>query len=276
MPRSAPTTITLPPFSGAVRKLVYTNTAIFFLVLLLRAFVPGFTGSLLALVLLQPVAAAHGMVWQIFTYSFFHFGIFDILFTMLTLWFCGSILEGAYGSRFLTELYFVSVIGGAILASAISFTRIFHLSPYAAGSGAWAGLFGVLIGLAMRFGDQEFTLFPLPIRIRAKYLVAIDILIALAVVFMDQGAFAALLELAGAAAGFLYLQYSPRRGVAYGLSERYFGLRNSWYRYKRRRAARKFEVYMGKQGRVVSFDKEGRYLDPDEERKNPKDKRWMN
>jgi hypothetical protein len=118
-------------------------------------------------------------------------------------------------------------------------------------------------------------LFPLPINIRAKYLVAIDILIALAVVFMDQGAFAALLELSGAFAGFLFLQYAPRRGLAFGFSERYFGLRNAYYRYKRRRAARKFQVYMGKQGRKVHFDSEGRYIDPDST-KDPNDKRWMN
>jgi hypothetical protein len=52
-------------------------------------------------------------------------------------------------------------------------------------------------------------------------------------------------------------------------------MRNSYYRYKRRRAARKFEVYMGKQGRKVHFDKDGRYLGP-EEHKDPNDKRWMN
>ncbi|MGA9042389.1 MAG: DUF1751 domain-containing protein, partial [Terriglobales bacterium] len=63
--------------------------------------------------------------------------------------------------------------------------------------------------------------------------------------------------------------------------EQYFGLRNAFYRAKRRRAARKFEVYMGKQGRKVTFDKDGRYLDPDATknpgaRRDDSDKRWMN
>ena len=65
----------------------------------------------------------------------------------------------------------------------------------------------------------------------------------------------------------------PRRGFAFAGSERLFGLRNSYYRWKRRRAARKFEVYMRKQNRDVHFDKEGRYIDPD---KDPNDRRWMN
>ena len=45
---------------------------------------------------------------------------------------------------------------------------------------------------------------------------------------------------------------------------------------KRRRAARKFEVYMRKQNRVVKFDEEGRYIAPDDERRDPHDRKWMN
>ena len=89
-------------------------------------------------------------------------------------------------------------------------------------------------------------------------------------------AFNALLQLSGALCGYLYVKFAPRRGFAYGVSESYFGLRNNYYRWKRRRAARKFEVYMRKQNREVHFDKDGRYVDPDELKKNPNDKRWMN
>jgi membrane associated rhomboid family serine protease len=275
MPRSSPITLTFPPFAGTVRKLVFTNVTIFFAILLLHLFAPIATDTLVNHLVLQPSAVAHGELWQLATYCFIHVGLFDILFTMLTLWFCGSLLEGAYGSRWLGELYFCSAIGGAIVASLISFTGILHMSPDSVGSGAWAGLFGVLIAIAVRMGDAEFLLFPLPFCIRAKYIVAIDILIALAIVLRDQGAFGALLQLSGAFAGYLYLQYAPRRGLAFGLTERYFSLRNAYYRAKRRRAARKFEVYMGKQGRKVRFDKEGRYIDPDQH-KDPNDKRWMN
>ena len=106
--------------------------------------------------------------------------------------------------------------------------------------------------------------------------VAISVLIALAVLLKDADQFGALLDLSGALCGYLYVRFAPRRGFAFGASEQYFGLRNAYYRAKRRRAARKFEVYMGKQGRKVKFDDEGRYIDPDEERKDPNDKRWMN
>jgi hypothetical protein len=47
-------------------------------------------------------------------------------------------------------------------------------------------------------------------------------------------------------------------------------MRNKYYRWKRRRAARKFEVYMRSQGRTVRFDGSGRPIDEDPDDK----KRW--
>jgi membrane associated rhomboid family serine protease len=274
MPRTSPITMTFPPFAGTVRRLVLANVAVFFTIAVLQWIAPAFANALLSSLILKPVAVLHGEIWQLATYSFVQLGLMDILFGMLTLWFCGSMLEGAYGSRWLAELYFTSAIGGALLASAISFTRILTLHPGAIGFGAWGGIFGMMMAIAMRFGDQEFLLF-FVVRIRAKYMVAIYILIAVAILLKDANSFGALLQLSGALFGYLYVRYAPTRGLSYGASEAYFSVRNAFYRSKRRRAARKFEVYMGKQGRQVHFDKEGRYLDPDA-KKDPTDKRWMN
>jgi len=275
MARSNTISMSFPPFGGVVRKLVLTNVAVYFGVAVLGWLAPGLAGALVDILQLQPAAVAHGEIWQLGTYCFLHTGLLDILFAMLTLWFCGSLLEGAYGGRWLKELYLTSAIGGAAVASAISFTHVLRLSPESVANGAWAGIFGVMIAIAVRMGEQEFLLFPLPFSIRAKYLVTIYLLIAVAILLKDANEFGALLQLSGALAGWLYVRYAPRRGIAFGFGEWYFGLRNAYYRAKRRRAARKFEVYMGKQGRKVSFDNEGRYVDPDE-KKNPNDKRWMN
>jgi len=275
MARGSTISMSFPPFAGVVRKLVLANVAVYFGVAVLGWLAPGLAGALVDILQLQPSAVARGEVWQLGTYCFLHFGLWEIVFAMLTLWFCGSLLEGAYGGRWLKELYFTSAIGGAVVASAISFTHVLRLSPESVANGAWAGIFGVMVGLALRMGDTEFLLFPLPFSIRAKYLVTIYILIAVAVLLKDANEFGALLQLSGALAGWLYVRYAPRRGIAFGFGEWYFGLRNAYYRAKRRRAARKFEVYMGKQGRKVNFDNEGRYVDPDE-KKDPNDKRWMN
>ena len=61
----------------------------------------------------------------------------------------------------------------------------------------------------------------------------------------------------------------PRRGLYIVFSEQWYALRNSYYRWKRRRAARKFEVYMRSQGRTVHLDSHGKPID------DPNDKkRW--
>jgi len=275
MPRSSPTTLTLPPFEGTVRRIILVNLGMFFAIAILLWLMPATAAVLINHLTLQPIDVAHGEIWQLATYSFIQLGILSTLGSMLSLWFIGPILESAFGSLFLGELYFTSAIGGALVASVISFARILHFGPQSSAAGAFAGVFGLLIAIAMRFGDLEFMLFPLPVRIRAKYLVAIYILIDLAMLLKSGNTFNALLELSGAFCGFLYVTFAPRRGLAFGFSEQYFGLRNAFYRAKRRRAARKFKVYMGKQGRNVNIDDEGRFIDPDQH-KDPNDKRWMN
>jgi membrane associated rhomboid family serine protease len=275
MPRSRQIPLALPSFSGAVRRLILINIAVFFGLAVLH-WVSAPTGDFLqAHMALRPRSLLRGEIWQLATYSLIQPGILSIVFSMLTLWFTGTLLEGSYGSRWLTELYWTSVIGGAVIASAISFTHVFGLRPDVGAIGAWSGIFGLLIAIAMLFGDQEFLLW-FVLRIKAKYMVAVYILIAIAVLLKEADSFGALLQLSGALAGFLFVRFAPRRGFAFGFSERFYGIRNSYYRYKRRRAARKFEVYMRKQNREVHFDKDGRYIDPDELRRDPNDKRWMN
>lgn len=286
MRRSGTTTLNLPPFAGTTRQLILLNVGVFFAIAIFSWVSRAGTNALVSHLLLEPLALLRGELWQLATYSLMEQGILAILFSMLTLWFTGSLLEGSYGGRWVAELYGVSVVGGALIASAVAFTRVFGLHPASAAAGPWAGIFGMLIAIAMLFGDQEFLLW-FVLRIKAKYMVAIYILIAVAILLKQADSFSALLQLAGAFCGFLYVRYAPRRGLAFGFTEQIFGIRNDYYRWKRRRAARKFEVYMRKQNREVHFDKDGRYLDPDdlqnrearterEKMRQQNDKRWMN
>jgi hypothetical protein len=134
--------------------------------------------------------------------------------------------------------------------------------------GCMGGIFGMLIAMGVLFGDVQFLLF-FTIAVKAKYMAAIYALITFAMLF-GQNRLAAFAQLGGALAGLLYIRVAPRRGISFQVSERMYGLRNAYYRWKRRRAARKFEVYMRKQGRTVRFDSRGRQIDDD-----PNDKsRW--
>jgi hypothetical protein len=76
-------------------------------------------------------------------------------------------------------------------------------------------------------------------------------------------------HLGGALFAWVYVKFLPSRGLGFATSEGYYGVRNSYYKWKRRRAARKFEVYMRKQDRKEYFDQYGNYKAPeDSEKKN--------
>lgn len=276
MPRSGPTTLALPSFTGATRRLILWNIAAFFLVSIFARVAPDGERWLVHL-LLNPSMLFHGQVWQLLTYSLMPMGLLSEVFALLTLWFTGSMLEDARGSRWLYELYFSSVVCGGLLASALAMTGLLGMTPDRVFAvGPRAGIYGLLVAIAVLFGETEFLLF-FAIRIRAKYLVAVYILFQLATLATERNAFTALVLLSGALCGYLVCRVVPRRGLASGLTERYYGLRNQFYRSKRRRAAKKFEVYMRGQNREVHFDKNGRYVDPDSEPgRDPGDKRWMN
>jgi membrane associated rhomboid family serine protease len=258
-----------PDFRGFTRTLIVWNLGAFFALLLLGVVLKPLASTVVFWTALVPPAVLHGAVWQLVTYSFVHDGILNTAFELLSLWFLGSFLESNHGPRWLAEIYFVSVIGAALAAMVLYAV----MQGQGGGlTGCYGGIFGLLIAFGVLYGDLEFMMFPLPFMIKAKYLVAVYLLISLAMLFSSQRFFA-FSQLGGALFGYLYIKMAPRRGFAFAGSERFFGLRNSYYRWKRRRAARKFQVYMRKQNRDVQFDKEGRYVDPD---KDPNDRRWMN
>lgn len=268
MPRTAGI-LNFPDFRGFTRTLILWNVGAYFLLLLLTLVAAPFAGGLLSFGALIPSHLLHGFIWQLVTYSFIHQGILGTALEMLSLWFLGSFLESNHGPRWLAELYFTSVIGAGL--AAVGLSLLLHAGNLAI-AGSFGGIFGLLVAFGVLYGDMEFMLFPLPMTMKAKYLVIVYMLIAVAMVFSSSRVYA-LAQLGGALAGFLYIKAAPRRGYAFATSERYFSLRNNYYRWKRRRAAKKFEVYMRKQNRDVHFDKDGRYTGSE---KDPNDRRWMN
>jgi membrane associated rhomboid family serine protease len=268
-------TLSFPSFSGVTSQLVLVNVAIYFLLLLLGFAAPRVALTIATYFSLTPALLLHGWIWQLATYSFLNAGVLHTALNMLTLWFIGSYLEGSKGGRWLLEAYFACAVGGGLIGSLLSFTQVFHSSPLSTTNSADAALFGLLAAFAALFGDLEMYMFPLPVAIKAKYLVIVYMLIEVALLLSGGPPLAYFVILSGAAIGFLFARRAPQRGMGMAFSEGLYGLRNNYYRWKRRRASRKFEVYMRKQNRDVRFDSEGRYIEPDE-RRDPNDRRWMN
>ena len=140
--------------------------------------------------------------WQLVTYGFLHASPQHLLFNMFGLWMFGRTLEEAWGGRQFTIYYFVCVIGGAILQLAAMYGQI---TPTV---GASAGVLGVLLGFGMTFPNQEIMIIPIPIPIKAKWLVAgYGLWTVLESLGNSQDNVAHMAHLGGMVFGFLMIQY---------------------------------------------------------------------
>jgi membrane associated rhomboid family serine protease len=273
MPRFGSSPLAFPDFRGATRRLILLNLAAYFALLLAGLAWPSDLNSVVGRLCFDPGSFLHGWLWQPFTYSFIHVGILNTLLELLSLWFLAGFLESFHDANWITWLYAVSVFGAALAALAL------YAVTGAMGSallgnpvpltGCLGGIFGMLVAIGLLYGDMQFLLFPLPIGIKARYLVIIYALVAFAMLF-GQSRMLAFSQLGGGLAGLLFVRVAPRRGLGFAVSERWYSLRNRYYRWKRRRAARRFEVYMRSQGRTVHFDGQGRLIDDESDDK----KRW--
>lgn len=278
MARSGPITLSFPPFEGATRRLIVVTLGVFFASALLGLVAPAAVSGVLPWLYLSPGGLLHGAVWELVTYEFLPQGILGTLFSMLTLWFFGSSLEERFGGRWLVEFYLLTAALGGLAACLLAATGMFRLGLAVPAGGAWAPILALLMAFAVVAGDQPIT-FNFFFTMKVKYLVGLYVLYYAAILLLGPDRFGALVCLCCAGAGYGYMRLAPRRGFVAGtgfsLSERFYAMRNEFYRQRRRNAAKKFQVYMKKQDREVHFDKDGRYVDPDAQR-DPSDKRWMN
>jgi len=267
--------LSFPPFTRAVKQLLIANGAIALLFKLFMALggTKPYAGALYEHLGLTATSVVHGEVWQLITYSFLHWGLSHLLFNMLALWMFGAQLEQDWGYSLFMQFYFFCVIGAGLTTIILAYllNGTLGLSPDTLTVGASGGIYGLLLAFGILHGDSEVMLFPFPFLIKAKYFVIGLIFL----VFWGSLSSAAgggqstayMAHLGGLLFGYIFLKFVPRRGFAFATSERYYGLRNSYYRWKRRRAARKFEVYMRKHDDTGYkhddyFDENGNFKDP--------------
>lgn len=261
-----PMTLSLPPFTRAVSWLLGINTSIFLLNLLLGMMRIPFGEYLHDYFALTPIQVVqHAWLWQLVTYGVIHFEFWHWFGNMLGLWMFGSAIEQAWGPRRFIELFSLGVVGASITTVVLSYSHLLG-NPYQPTIGASGGVFAILIAFGMIFGDNEIMMIPFPFLIKAKYFVGILIVVTLAFAMAGGGNVAYVAHLGGLLFGYLYVRRGPKPALAkVGISERVYGLRNSYYRWKRRRAAKKFEVYMRQHDRDVHFDEHGNYIPPEDE-----------
>jgi len=275
MARNISSQMGLPPFRGAVRQIILASTAIYIFILLAISFAPAVGQAVLEIGILDPAHVRSGALWQLVTYAFMYVDPLQFVLSLLGVYFLGWSVEERIGYGPFYGLFFGSIILSALAGFMLSFVP--HLALGAAmGSGAAAN--AILMVFYMFNRGAPIMLFPIPIQIPVKWIVLFTAAIETAYLLLSHFALFYFVLLLGLGAGYIWYTLFLTRRTSVGISERFFSLRNSYHRWKRRRAARKFEVYMRDHDRTVTFDEHGNYIPPqDSGKKNGGSKSgWVN
>ena len=267
MARNASVMGGLPPFRGSLRNIVIASTAIYIALVLLQAFQPSLAAKAYSFGLLNGQTVRHGAVWQLLTYGFMELDPKGFLFTMLSIYFLGSAVQERIGSRSFLELYFSSLIFSGLFGVALSFTGVIG-QGVALGAGAAAN--AVLMVFYLLNRDAPIMLMFIPIPIPVKYIVIFGAAVEGAYFLISHFILYYTVLLLGLVTGYLWHRFAWRRVAVTGtLSSRMNEIRNSYHRWKRRRAGRKFQVYMKKHNQDSSdyFDEYGNFRPPDDKDK---------
>jgi len=263
----------LPPFRGAVRQIIIASTAIFVFLLLAVAFAQPLAQQILQLTILAPESVRRGWLWQFVTYGFVHVDPWNFALTMLGVYFIGSAVQEQVGTRRFYGLYFSSLAMAGAAGFLLSLT---HVIGQGSTAGAGAAANAILMVFYLLYRGAPIMLFPLPIQIPVKYIVIFIAALETAYLLLSRFALHFCVLLLGLGAGYVWytLIYRKRMVPSVSISERYYSVRNSYHRWKRRRAAKKFQVYMKKHNRDVYFDEYGNYKPPDDKKDDGES--WVN
>lgn len=138
--------------------------------------------------------------YQFFTYMFMHAGLEHIFFNMFALWMFGRIVESTLGSKRFLILYVVCGLGAGLLQELAQYAYysqyeiIDHFHDISTGElvtgkffligrsaldlnllstvGASGAVYGVLLAFGMLYPNDKMFIIPIPVPIKAKYLIA--------------------------------------------------------------------------------------------------------
>ena len=182
-------------FTDAIKLLVSVNFTIFFL-----QTISGKEHLLFDLFGLVPQAIwSDFMIWQPFTYLFFHGNIWHILINMFVLWMFGSELENSWGRKNFIKYYFITGIGAGMV------TCLFNLQSNIPIVGASGAVYGILLAYGLSFPNRTVYLYGLiPIK-SIWFVIAIGIL-AFFSSFQQMTQISHLTHISGMAIGNVFLK----------------------------------------------------------------------
>ncbi|UCG88646.1 MAG: rhomboid family intramembrane serine protease [Gemmatimonadota bacterium] len=105
--------------------------------------------------------------WTFVSYMFLHGGLMHLLMNLLLLFVFGPAVEKRMGGNVFAAYYFTCGIGGAVFSLVID---VFN--PLGPMIGASAAVLGIALAFAMFWPNEPIHVFPLPMPIKVKWLVA--------------------------------------------------------------------------------------------------------
>ena len=136
-------------FTNAIKVLISVNFLIFILQTLSRSetlFFPLFG-------LVPKLVWSEKMVWQPFTYMFFHGGVWHVLINMFVLWMFGSELERFWGKTKFLRYYFITGVGSGLV------TMLFDIQSTTPIVGASGAVYGVLLAYGLTYPNRTVYLY---------------------------------------------------------------------------------------------------------------------
>jgi membrane associated rhomboid family serine protease len=255
-----------PRFHGAVRSLVIFSSAIYVSLLLLTVAAPRIASAIYEWGVLSPADILHWQVWRFVTYGFLHTDPLNFLFAMLGIYFLGSAVEDRTGPRAFMEMFLIALIGAGVVGFALSLVGIVHGGAYGSGPAANA----ILMLFYLFYRGAPIMLFPIPIPIPVRYIVIFTAAVEGAYLLLSHFALFYAIQLLGMGMGFVWYRLMWRRTSPFAFfGAQMLSFRNSYHRWKRRRAGKKFQVYMRKHNQDPSdyFDEYGNFRPPDDKDK---------
>lgn len=167
-------------------------------------------------------------VYQFLTYMFLHGGFTHILFNMFALWMFGGIIERVWGPKKFFFYYIVCGVGAGIVQELVQFAdyTMQGLAAYQYVSvngvqiatdsyinlwttiGASGAVYGILLAFGMLFPNERMFIIPIPIPIKAKWLIVGYFVIELVSAMSGPGdGVAHMAHLGGMLFGFLLIRY---------------------------------------------------------------------
>lgn len=198
-------------------------------------------------------------VYQLITYMFMHGGWMHIIMNMFMLWMFGMVIESVWGPKKFLFYYIVCGIGAGLCQEVAQYASyvIQGLDAYqfvnAGGSqmpmdaylnlmttvGASGAIYAVLLAFGMLFPDERMFIIPIPIPIKAKWIVVGSVALELFYALGQPGdGVAHVAHLGGMLFGFILIKYwqkHPYSGpddFGMGKGSQFFDrMKNSWERH---------------------------------------------